>query len=160
MLYIRVENNEIIGNITKVPIKFNNISNFDKLSDSEKIIKGWYPVIEINNDYNSSIQTRTGPVFTIEADRVDATYTIVDKSVSDCRLEAINRLKIEAANLLVGTDYLSIRATELGEDPVPPSVLTYRSDVREASNLAEEDINIITNKQAIIDYIVAWPDLL
>lgn len=43
MNYIRVENNEIIGNPRELPFSFNNISNFNLLDVETLKLHGWFP---------------------------------------------------------------------------------------------------------------------
>lgn len=53
---------------------------------------------------------------------------------------AIEKVKAQAGGLLVPTDWMVIKATEVADYTVPADVLTYRQAVRDASNRIEAAI--------------------
>lgn len=46
------------------------------------------PMTEVDKDYNPATQKRTGPVYTVNADDVVATYTVTNKSRAELDAEA------------------------------------------------------------------------
>lgn len=60
---------------------FRGVRNWPNLTDEQRREKRWYPVTEVNADYDARIQNRSGPVLSLEDGVVTATYTITDKSL-------------------------------------------------------------------------------
>ncbi len=79
---------KLVGPISMLP-RFRGVSNWPELTDEQRTEKRWYPVIEENYDYDARIQTRSGPVLTLEDNIVTATYI-----VSDIPLETLIERKI------------------------------------------------------------------
>jgi hypothetical protein len=61
------------------------------------------------------------------------------------KTNAIELVKTQAGGLLAPTDWMVIKASEVGDYSVPADVLTYRSAVRAASNTIEAAITACTD---------------
>lgn len=56
----------------------------------------WRPVDDIDPPFNAAIQTRSGPVVAIEADRVTRTWTVTDRDLGEIKAKYAARLDADA----------------------------------------------------------------
>lgn len=66
------------------------------------------------------------------------------------KTNAIDLVKTQAGGLLAPTDWMVIKATEVADYSVPADILTYRADVRTASNTIEAAITACTDLDAFM----------
>ncbi len=90
---------------------------------------------------------------------VDAGNTITAwayaPSLPEAKTQKITEVKQEAGGLLVGTDWMVIRASE-GGTAVPTNITTWRATIRTESNDAETAINNLTTVNDVKEYTVSW----
>ena len=67
------------------------------------------------------------------------------------------KVKAQAGSLLAPTDWYVVRKSET-DAAIPADVLTYRADVRTASNSMEAQINAVTTHEEIVELIAGTPD--
>jgi hypothetical protein len=70
---------------------------------------------------------------------------LVAKSLDDLKSNAKEQVKFQAGILIAPTDWMVIKASEVGDYTVPADVLTYRAAVRTASNTIEAAITACTD---------------
>lgn len=87
-----------------------------------------------------------------------ATYTVkLPPTIDEVRAEKIAAIKAEAHRLLLPTDWYVVRQVETGM-PMPQEVLAYRQAVRDASDVAEQEIATLQTIEEIRAYQVVWPE--
>ena len=101
-MYVRFEANIPVW-YPKIPDVWEGISNFSALSEAKKLAHGFYPVIYDQPALDPATQVRTGPVLTVDATSVTATWTNVDKGLPEVQAEQIATLR-EAAHVAILAD--------------------------------------------------------
>ena len=86
-MYAYVEEGSVVSTTDTLPDAWENVSGLLYLSDAELKPLGWLPVVEVNAAYDPATQDRTGPVYTVNADDVTATYTVVDRNLAAMKAE-------------------------------------------------------------------------
>ena len=143
MRYALVENGRVTQFPLRLPVSYQGVVNFQSLPDAELKVYGWYPVNETKPDHDVRIQTRSGPVFTVNADDVDAVWTVTDKPLADVKSDFVTKVKEDARAQLAETDWMRTREAD-GGTTMPSETLTARSAIRSDSNTTENNINAVT----------------
>ena len=146
------------GNVTRVinsptSLTVNDITHpssiFTKWTASELRNIGIYPYRENNIDqryYN------TGNVsYAIGADEVVGSYTQTDRDVAELKKGMITRTRQAASDILARDDWMSIREAE-GGTAIPANIKTYRAAIRTESGTKEDEINTLSDLDAIKGY--------
>jgi len=107
MSYCIIHNDKIIAGPQERPSNYNGIKNFNFLSDEELKFYGWYPVIEINSEYDPRYQIRSKPQLTFDNEKVTATYTITEIPIEEIRNKKLKELaqkrwEIETSGIELG----------------------------------------------------------
>lgn len=164
MNYCLVENGAVVEGPRTLPKNWKNISNLNVLPDPTLAALGWFPVVETKPDYDPRIQSRSGPVLTVEADQVTAVWTVADRPLDEVKAELVRVVKQEAGAAILATypDWkqcnMIARAVELAriartmtlsaEEDTEELALQTAWDwvvgVRSASDAKEADINAAT----------------
>ena len=87
---------------------FRGVDDWPNRTDAERREKRWYPVEEVNAEFDPRIQNRTGPGFSLDEERgvVVATYTVRDKPVSALIREKVRQIEAHRDRLLAaGVEY-------------------------------------------------------
>jgi len=84
MKYALVQNGEVVQAPRELPSSWKNISNLNKAKVERLKELGWLPV-EVTGDesYDKSTHVKEGPEYTIEEDKVVASYTIKPKTEAE-----------------------------------------------------------------------------
>lgn len=77
-------------------------------------------------------------------------------SLAEAQVKRIDLIKNEAWSLLHLTDWYDVRAAA-GGSLTPANIAAYRQAVRDATQLAEDDINALTTINEVRDYTFTWP---
>ena len=146
------------GNVTRVinsptSLTVNDITHpssiFTKWTVDELRNIGIYPYREDNVDqryYN------TGNVsYTVLDDEVVGSYTKTDKDVAELKKDMIENAKQVVSIILARDDWMSIREAE-GGTAMPDNVKTYRAAIRTESGTKEDEINALSDLDAIKGY--------
>lgn len=72
------------------------------------------------------------------------------------QLKRCEEIKTEAWQLLHPTDWYDIRAAA-GGTSTPTNIADYRAAVRDSSNTAETDVNVLTTVNEVRDFTFSWP---
>ena len=124
-------------------------SIFTKWTKPELKTIGIYPYREDSVDqryYN------TGNVsYAIGADEVVGSYTKTDKDIVSLKEGMISRTRSTASGILARDDWMSIRAAE-GGTAIPDDIKTYRAEIRTESGTKEDEINALSDLDAIKGY--------
>ncbi len=80
----------------KVPDSWKNVSNFGSLPEEILRSFGFYPVVYEQPPMDPMTQERVGPVYTVGATEVTATWTNVEKGLAVVKAEQIAKLKENA----------------------------------------------------------------
>lgn len=87
-----------------------------------------------------------------------ATYRVkLPPTIDEVRADKITSIKTEAYRLLLPTDWYIVRQSETGQ-PVPDNILAYRQAVRDATDVAEQEIASLQTIEEIRAYQVVWPE--
>jgi hypothetical protein len=81
--YYHVQDGAINKGPVACPKAWKNISGFHHMTDAEKAPYGWLPERIVGNDTLLENQVKTGPVKSVGADEVVATYTITTKTAQE-----------------------------------------------------------------------------
>jgi len=90
-------------------------------------------------------------------------YAVTDKDPNPLKEGMVSQIKRMASSRLAGTDWMSIRE-QCGGTAMHSEWKTYRSDIRQYSNVKESEVNRLSSLQSIKDYDEAggvnagWPD--
>ena len=86
--------------------------------------------------------------YVIGSDEVVGTYDTTDKDVTILKKEMIRQTRESASNILSRDDWMVIRETEGGTE-MPANIKTYRAAVRTESGTKEDEINALSNLDAV-----------
>ena len=132
-------------NITVDDVKHPS-SIFTKWTKPELKNIGIYPYREDSIDqryYN------TGNVsYAIGVDEVVGSYTQTDRDVAGLKEGMIIQTRAMASGILARDDWMIIRETE-GGTAMPANVKTYRAEIRTESGTKEDEINALSNLDAV-----------
>ena len=124
-------------------------SIFTKWTKPELKTIGIYPYRE---DIIDQRYYNTGAVsYAIGADEVVGSYTQTDKDVALLKKGMISQTRTTASIILARDDWMSIRAAE-GGTAIPANVKTYRAAIRTESGTKEDEINALSDLDAIKGY--------
>ena len=147
-LYVRIQDQQVVEGPRVLPKTWNNISNFNALLDSDKSTHGWYPANITKPDFDSRIQTQTGPEYTIHASYVDAVWTVQDRPLADIKTDLVAKLNVETRDRIYadGAPEYAQRNAALGLlsqeeiDAIKNTINTHRT----TCNTKEAEINAAT----------------
>ena len=158
--YCRVENNEVVSGPRTLPKVWANTSHFSAFSDVEKISYGWYPVDITQPDFDPLTQTRTGPVFTILTDQVQAVWTVQERPLAEVKAVLIARLKVETRERIYadGAEDYKQRNAALGLLPQADidAIIATIDTHRTACTTMEADLLAKTTVQEAVDAYDLW----
>ena len=90
--------------------------------------------------------------YEVESDEVVGTYASpTDKDVAELKTGMVDRAKAIASSLLQRDDWMSIREIE-GGTAIPANVKTYRAAIRTESGTKEDEINALSDLDAVKGY--------
>jgi len=158
MQYALVENGRVTRSPLDLPASYNGIVNFRSLSDAELKTYGWYPVNGTEPDHDSRVQTCSGPAFTVNADDVNAVWTVTDKPLASVKADLVAMVKSDAYLRLLPTDRWVTRNAETGAE-YPAGVTAARAGIRAACDLAETNINAATTVADAAAAYDAWDEM-
>ena len=131
------------------------IGGFDLLSDSELQEYGFYNLV--TPEYNGSIQDLGDISFDSENNQF--VYAIVDitweETLEELKAKQIALAKSDAGSILNATDWIIVRDTELG-NTTSQGILDSRVAVRTACEAHEVAINALTDKAAVMSYLITY----
>ena len=146
------------GNVTRVinsptSLTVNDITHpssiFTKWTKAELKNIGIYPYREDSIDQK---YYHTGNVsYTVGADEVVGSYAKTDKDISQLKEGMITQTRQIASNILVRDDWMSTREAE-GGTAMPANIKTYRAAVRTESGTKEDEINALSDLDAVKGY--------
>ena len=146
------------GNVTRVitsptSLTVNDITHpssiFTKWTAAELKNIGIYPYREDGVDsryYYSSAVT-----YAVGADEVVGSYAKTDKDITQLKEGMITQTRQMANGILVRDDWMSIREVE-GGTAMPDNVKTYRAAIRTESGTKEDEINALSDLDAVKGY--------
>ena len=124
-------------------------SIFTKWTAAELRNIGIYPYRENSVDgryhYSGSV------TYTVLDDEVVGSYTKTDKDVAELKKDMIENTKQVVSIILARDDWMSIREAE-GGTAMPDNVKTYRAAIRTESGTKEDEINALSDLDAIKGY--------
>ena len=124
-------------------------SIFTKWTKPELKNIGIYPYREDSVDYRYHY---SGAVtYTVGADEVVGSYTETDRDVAELKEDMISQTRSLASSILARDDWMSIRAAE-GGTAIPANIKTYRAAIRTESGTKEDEINTLSDLDAIKGY--------
>ena len=136
MKYVLVENENIVGNPTELPINWANISNFH-LFDNEKLKQyGWYPFRFVESDINSN-QFYDGSDFVIEENEVVEYQKVRNKTPQEIENEINDQwtfIRYQRNELLTQCDWTQL--SDVSES-IRTSYQSYRQDLRDISSQSD-----------------------
>ena len=86
--------------------------------------------------------------YVIGSDEVVGTYDTTDKDISILKKEMIRQTRESASHILSRDDWMVIRETEGGTE-MPANIKTYRAAVRTESGTKEDEINALSDLDAV-----------
>ena len=86
--------------------------------------------------------------YAIGSDEVVGTYDTTDKDITILKKEMIRQTRESASHILTRDDWMVIRETEGGTE-MPANIKTYRAAVRTESGTKEDEINALSNLDAV-----------
>ena len=90
--------------------------------------------------------------YEVKSDEVVGTYASpTDKDVAELKTGMVDRAKAIASSLLQRDDWMSIREIE-GGTAIPANVKTYRAAIRTESGTKEDEINALSDLDAVKGY--------
>ena len=89
--------------------------------------------------------------YTVLDDEVVGSYTKTDKDVAELKKDMIKNAKQVVSIILARDDWMSIREAE-GGTAMPDNVKTYRAAIRTESGTREDEINALSDLDAIKEY--------
>lgn len=75
--------------------------------------------------------TEDAPVYNTETAQVDINFTATPKDLDPLKSEQVTATNQAAYNILLPSDWMVVRATETGTDPVPADWNTWRQAIRQ-----------------------------
>ena len=124
-------------------------SIFTKWTKPELKIIGIYPYREDSVDqryhYSGAV------TYAIGADEVVGSYTQTDRDVAPLKEGMISQTRQTASGLLARDDWMNDRETE-GGTAMPDNIKTYRAAIRTESGTKEDEINALSDLDAIKGY--------
>ena len=124
-------------------------SIFTKWTKPELKNIGIYPYREDSVD--SRYHYFGAVTYAIGADEVVGSYTQTDRDVAQLKEGMIDQTRSTASGLLARDDWMSIREAE-GGTAMPANVKTYRAAIRTESGTKEDEINALSDLDAIKGY--------
>ena len=79
------------------------------------------------------------------------------KNIDDMKADKIKEVKQQAQKILAETDWYITRKTETGES-IPQEILDYRANIRKQSDIMKTEINVLTKKGEVKNYIINYKD--
>ena len=89
--------------------------------------------------------------YAIGEEEVVGTYTKTDKDIVSLKEDMISLTRSVASGILARDDWMSIRAAE-GGTAIPDDIKTYRAEIRTESGTKEDEINALSDLDAIKGY--------
>jgi len=89
--------------------------------------------------------------YTIGEEEVVGTYTKTDKDITVLKENMIEHARGKASSILARDDWMSIREVE-GGTAIPDDIKTYRAEIRTESGTKEDEINALSDLDAIKGY--------
>jgi hypothetical protein len=86
--------------------------------------------------------------YVIGSDEVVGTYDTTDKDITTLKKEMIRQTRESASHILTRDDWMAIREVEGGTE-MPDNIITYRSAVRTESGKKEDEINALSDLDAV-----------
>lgn len=126
--------------------------NVKDWSDEKMQSNGLFDVI-IDEDYDSRIHNLGEIYWDTEATvfRKDKSNKTWSQSLSELKEQAINNFKLLIGSKLAQTDWYVIRNVDNGSE-IPSDVQEARQDLRNTSDIVEQEINEIKTKAGVISY--------
>lgn len=148
--------NGTIKTFHKVPKSYGNIiGGFDLLSDAELQSYGFYDVV--SPEHNNLIQRLSSLQFNESTNQF--VYDIVsiewEETLAELKADQITKAKNAASDVLQHTDWIIIRDAELG-NTTGQATLDSRAAVRTACEAHEVAINALTDKAAVMSYLITY----
>lgn len=148
--------NGTVKTFHKVPKSYSNIiGGFDLLSDTELQSYGFYDVV--SPEHNNLIQRLSGLQFNESNNQF--VYDIVsiewEETLAELKADQIIKAKNAASDVLQHTDWIIIRDAELG-NTTTQATLDSRAAIRTACEAHEVAINALTNKAAVMSYLITY----
>ena len=148
--------NGTIKTFHRVPKSYGNIiGGFDLLSDTELQSYGFYDVV--SPEHNNLIQRLSGLQFNESTNQF--VYDIVsiewEETLAELKEKQITAAKNAASDSLRHTDWVIVRDTELG-NTTSQAILDSRAVVRTACEAHEVAINALTDKAAVMSYLITY----
>ncbi len=143
------------GNVTRVinsptSLTVNDITHpssiFTKWTASELRNIGIYPYSEDRIDGRYHISSNV--TYTVLDDKVIGSYAQTDRDVAELKKGMITRTRQAASDILARDDWMSIREAE-GGTAIPTNIKTYRAAIRTESGTKEDEINALSDLDAI-----------
>ena len=151
-----VNNNGTITFYNSLPNSFRSSTglhlNVKDWSDEKMQSNGLFDVI-IDDSYDSRIHNLGEIYWDTEATvfRKDKSNKTWSQSLSELKEQAINNFKSLVGSKLAKTDWYVIRNVDNGSE-IPSEVQEARQDLRNTSDIVEQEINAITTKAGVISY--------
>ena len=107
---------------------------------------GIYPYSEESADHRYHYSGNV--TYTVLDDKVIGSYAQTDKDVAELKKGMITRTRQAASNILARDDWMSIREAE-GGTAIPTNIKTYRAAIRTESGTKEDEINALSDLDAV-----------
>ena len=121
-------------------------SIFTKWTKPELKNIGIYPYREDSVDHRYHYSGAVS--YAVGADEVVGSYTQTDRDVAELKKGMITRTRQAASDILARDDWMSIREAE-GGTAIPANIKTYRAAIRTESGTKEDEINALSNLDAV-----------
>ena len=155
-MYALIENNEIKEIFSNIrALKINDIQYpkniFTVWSESELNNVGLYTVVFDNsNKKDYSCYTNTDVSYAFADGKVTASYgAATPKELDDVKSKKKALITLQASNLLTPTDWYIIKAVDVESYSAPANIITYRANIRTASNDMETIIDNASDVDAL-----------
>ena len=124
-------------------------SIFTKWTKPELKNIGIYPYREDSVDHRYHYSGNVS--YAIGEEEVVGSYTETDRDVAELKENMISQTRSLASSILARDDWMSIRAAE-GGTAIPANIKTYRAAIRTESGTKEDEINALSDLDAIKGY--------
>ena len=124
-------------------------SIFTKWTKPELKTIGIYPYREDSVDHRYHYSGAVS--YTVGADEVVGSYTETDRDVAELKEDMISQTRSLASSILARDDWMNDREAE-GGTAMPDNVKTYRAEIRTESGTKEDEINALSDLDAIKGY--------
>ena len=124
-------------------------SIFTKWTKPELKNIGIYPYREDSVDHRYHYSGAVS--YAVGADEVVGSYTQTDRDVAQLKEGMIDQTRSTASSILARDDWMSIREAE-GGTAMPANVKTYRVAIRTESGTKEDEINALSDLDAVKGY--------